>query len=280
MSSIVDGLFGGGDAAGDDADVQAQASQAAIEEQQRQFDILQANLSPYMQAGLPALSQYQALLGLGGGAPAGAAPAAAPTAAPISPTQGAIQGGLDFNSALEYFLTPEGGFEGDKAGAFQASQDYISGGAVAGASTTGQLQPKGAGVPPPVQRPGQSALEAQQSAFASVQESPGQQFIRQRAQRNRLQNASAIGGLGGGNVRTALTQQGAGFASQDLQNRYARLQNLISGGQASAAGVGQAGQQMASNVGNLLQSGAQAQATGIAGVYRPSCPKQTPNSGG
>jgi hypothetical protein len=87
-----------------------------------------------------------------------------------------------------------------------------------------------------------------------------------------LANAASIGGIGGGNVRSALVQQGAGFAAQDLQNRYARLANLISGGQNAAAGVGSAAQATGANIGNLLQSGAASQAAGIqqAGQARAS----------
>ena len=54
------------DAAGDAAGMQAQASQAGIEEQRRQFDALRELLKPYVEAGTPALAQQQALLGMGG----------------------------------------------------------------------------------------------------------------------------------------------------------------------------------------------------------------------
>lgn len=54
------------DAAGDAAGIQAQSAQAGIEEQRRQFDAMRELLKPYTEAGLPALQQQQALLGLGG----------------------------------------------------------------------------------------------------------------------------------------------------------------------------------------------------------------------
>jgi len=115
---------------------------------------------------------------------------------------------------------------------------------------------------------GQSGLQAQQEAYASLTESPGQKFIRERAQRNLLQNSAAIGGLGGGNVRSALVEQGAGFAAQDLENRYSRLQYLIGSGQASAAQQGQLGAQSAANIGNLQQQAGQARASGILGAQQ------------
>jgi hypothetical protein len=54
------------DAASEAAGIQAGAAGAGIEEQRRQFDALQALLKPYTEAGLPALQQQQALLGLQG----------------------------------------------------------------------------------------------------------------------------------------------------------------------------------------------------------------------
>ena len=53
-------------AAGKAAGQQAQAAEAGIEEQRRQFDEMQKLLAPYVQAGQPALQAQQALLGLGG----------------------------------------------------------------------------------------------------------------------------------------------------------------------------------------------------------------------
>jgi hypothetical protein len=53
-------------AAGSAAGIQSGAAQAGIEEQRRQFDALQSLLKPYTEAGIPALEQQQALLGLKG----------------------------------------------------------------------------------------------------------------------------------------------------------------------------------------------------------------------
>jgi hypothetical protein len=76
MPDPVTGLIVGGsqllggmmqaDAASEAAGIQAGAAGAGIEEQRRQFDALQALLQPYTEAGLPALQQQQALLGLQG----------------------------------------------------------------------------------------------------------------------------------------------------------------------------------------------------------------------
>lgn len=50
-------------AASEAAAAQTEAAQLAIEEQRRQFDAMQAGMSPYMQAGESALQQQQALSG-------------------------------------------------------------------------------------------------------------------------------------------------------------------------------------------------------------------------
>ena len=64
-SQLIGGMMQA-DAAGEAADIQAGAAGAGIAEQRRQFDALQALLKPYTEAGLPALEQQQAFLGLRG----------------------------------------------------------------------------------------------------------------------------------------------------------------------------------------------------------------------
>lgn len=143
---------------------------------------------------------------------------------------------------------------------------------------------------------GQGSPEEQQAAFDQFAESPGQKFIRERAQKSLLRNAAAIGGLGGGNVRSALVEQGAGFAAQDFSNQFNRLGDIRTAGQNAATNIGQGalstgtnvgatrfnagqllgsgaintaarqgqfGQNFASNVGNLAVAGGQARASGI-----------------
>lgn len=129
----------------------------------------------------------------------------------------------------------------------------------------------------PFQQAGQSAIssqedllglngpEAQAAAFANLQQSPGQQFLRDRAQKNLLRNASSIGGLGGGNVRSALVEQGVGFAQQDLQKQFGRLGQLAGQGQQATTNIGQFGQQTAGQVQRGLAESSQARASGILG---------------
>jgi len=108
--------------------------------------------------------------------------------------------------------------------------------------------------------------EAQAAAMKSFSESPSQKFIRERQQRALLRNSAAIGGLGGGNIRTALQEQAAGFASQDFNNAFNRLSSISGAGQAAAGNIGQFGQQSVGNISNLLQQSGQAQAAGHFGT--------------
>lgn len=115
---------------------------------------------------------------------------------------------------------------------------------------------------------GLGGIEGQQAAFAQIQESPGQRFIRDRQQRALLRNASAIGGLGGGNVRTALLEQGTGFALQDIGAQRQELAQLSGGGLQAGTTAGGFGIETARQVGALTQAEAAARASGILGAQQ------------
>lgn len=110
---------------------------------------------------------------------------------------------------------------------------------------------------------GLRGTEQQQEAFNTFADSPGQRFLQDRARKNLARSASAIGGLGGGNVRTALIEQGVGFAAQDLQNEIARLGQVAGQGQAITQTLGQQRGNTASNIQLGLQRSGQARASGI-----------------
>ena len=167
----------GAEAAQRAAELQAGAFGTGIEEQRRQFDITQEQLAPFREAGVSALGQQQALLGLG---------------------------------------TPE----------------------------------------------------EQEAALAAFAETPGQRFLRQQQERALLRNASAIGGLGGGNIKTDLQGQASGRAQTDLANRFSRLGAISGTGQQAATQVGQFGQQTAGNIANLQASQGAARASGILGAQQ------------
>ena len=153
------------------AEAQSEAAQKGIDEQNRQFDAIQKLLSPYVNAGQPALTAQQNLLGLNGN-------------------------------------------------------------------------------------------EAQQAAIGGIQNSPGYMAMAQQGEDAILQNASATGGLRGGNVQGALAQFRPQLLNSLIEQQYQRLGGMTQLGQSSAAGVGAAGQQSTNAVTNLMQQQGAAQAGG------------------
>lgn len=113
---------------------------------------------------------------------------------------------------------------------------------------------------------GLGGVEAQQQAYDDFVQSPGQAFLQARGQENLLAGASAIGGLGGGNVREALVQQGVGFAQQDFGDYYNRIAGLSGTGQTTANQLGAFGANTANQIGSNLRYGGEARASGILGA--------------
>jgi hypothetical protein len=165
-------------AAGKAAGQQADAAQAGIDEQRRQFDEMQKLLAPYVQAGQPALQAQQAMLGLSG-------------------------------------------------------------------------------------------TEAQQQAIAGVEQSPLLQALMRQGEEAMLQQASATGGLRGGNLQGALAQFRPQMLQQALEQQYARLGGMTALGQQSAAGVGTAGMQTGQQIAGLLGQQGAARAGGSLGRAAP-----------
>jgi hypothetical protein len=112
---------------------------------------------------------------------------------------------------------------------------------------------------------GLSGQDAQNEAFQAFNASPGQKFIRDRAQKNLLRSAGSMGGIGGGNIRSALVEQGAGFAQQDFNNQFGRLGQIAGQGQNAATNVGQFGATAANQAGNAAIAQSEARASGILG---------------
>jgi hypothetical protein len=77
--------------------------------------------------------------------------------------------------------------------------------------------------------------EAQAEAYQNFTESPGQKFMRERQEQALLRNATATGGLGGGNTKTALQEQAYGIAAQQMNKQIADLRSLRMGGQEAVA---------------------------------------------
>lgn len=113
---------------------------------------------------------------------------------------------------------------------------------------------------------GLNGADAQGEAIKSLQESPQFTSLMQQGEDAILQNASATGGLRGGNTQAALAQFRPALLSQLIDQQYSRLGGLTSIGQSSAAGVGNAGMAVGNNVTNLLgQQGAARAGSVLAG---------------
>lgn len=109
---------------------------------------------------------------------------------------------------------------------------------------------------------GPQEISAGLTAFA---ESPGQVFLREEQERGLLRSSSAIGGLGGGNIRTALQQQAFGRAATQLGTFQDRLAGLSGQGQTAATNLSSLGIQGASGISQGLQQAAAGRASGIVG---------------
>lgn len=156
----------------DAAYAQQQSAQQGISEERRQFDSVQKLLKPYVDAGQPALTQQQNLIGLNG------------------------------NSA-------------------------------------------------------------QQSAIDGIQNGANFQALLKQGESSILQNASATGGLRGGNTQAALAQFSPAMLNAAINDQYNKLGGMTSLGQNSAVMQANAGQQSTSSIVNLLQQQGAAQAGGL-----------------
>lgn len=166
IGKVVGGITGSNQAASgaqDAAQTQAASSQAAIDEQKRQFDKLVELMKPYVTAGTGSIKAQQDILGINGSA-------------------------------------------------------------------------------------------AQQAAVSSIEKSPYFQSVAKQGENAILQNASATGGLRGGNTQSALAQYRPALLNSLVQQQYSNLGGLTQIGQAAAAGQAAAGQSSANSIGSLLQN--------------------------
>ncbi len=107
---------------------------------------------------------------------------------------------------------------------------------------------------------GLNGTAAQAQAMRDLENSPQFSALIRQGEQGILANASATGGLRGGNTQGALAQFRPAMLSALMNDQYARLGNMSQLGQNSAAMTGQAGMQSANAVGGLLQQQGAAQA--------------------
>lgn len=112
--------------------------------------------------------------------------------------------------------------------------------------------------------------------MSDFQADPGYAFRLSEGTKALERSAAARGGLMSGATGKALTRFGQDYGSQEYTNAFNRyqteraarlqpLQSLAGVGQTTAQQIGQSGMQMASNVGDIQQSGAAARASGYVG---------------
>lgn len=111
--------------------------------------------------------------------------------------------------------------------------------------------------------------QAQQAAIEQIAQGPLLQALTRQGEQAMLQNASATGGLRGGNLQGALAQFRPAMLQAALDQQYARLGGLTEIGQQSAARVGTAGMNTGVNTAALLGQAGAAQAGGIIGGAAP-----------
>jgi len=223
------------------ANSQAQANAAAMAEQQRQFDRVQQLLSPYVQAGNQGLSQLMALTGA---APTQTNWSAYAQSNPDLMQAYNAQAGQSFNFNGQTFSLPGGGQDLETF-AQQWQQQNDPNANISAFQTGGQ--------------------QAQQQAISGLEQSPLFQALARQGEQGILQNASATGGLRGGNVQGALGQFRPALLNQQIQQQMAQLGGLASLGQNAAAGVGNTGVQTGQGISALMQDTGQAQAYGALG---------------
>lgn len=113
---------------------------------------------------------------------------------------------------------------------------------------------------------GLNGAGAQQTAIGGIQSSPQFQALTQQGEDAILANASATGGLRGGNVQRSLAEFRPALLSQLIEQQYQRLGGLTTTGANAAAGVGSAGMQTGSAITQLLgQQGAAQAGAALAG---------------
>ena len=110
---------------------------------------------------------------------------------------------------------------------------------------------------------GQNGGQAQQQAIQGLEQTPGYQSQLQAGQRAVLQNASATGGLRGGNVQQGLAEFGSGLFGQYYQNQLERLNQLQNQGLQTGMGLANLRAGNAAQIGNAMANIGQAQGQSI-----------------
>lgn len=107
---------------------------------------------------------------------------------------------------------------------------------------------------------GLAGEDAQQEAIAQIEQSPEFQMLTQQGEDALLQNASATGGLRGGNLQKTLAEFRPQLLSNLIQKQFANLGGISQMGQNAATFQGTSGQNSANAITGLIQQGGAAEA--------------------
>lgn len=107
---------------------------------------------------------------------------------------------------------------------------------------------------------GLNGPDKQKAAIEMIKESPEFATLTQQGEEGLLQNASATGGVRGGNTAGALAQFRPQLLSQLIESKFGKLGAITGLGQASAAGTAAAAQNTGNNISQLMTQAGQARA--------------------
>lgn len=110
---------------------------------------------------------------------------------------------------------------------------------------------------------GTNGADQQGAAISALQSSPLYQSLYRNGEEALLQNASATGGLRGGNTQRGLADFGADTLSNVIQQQLAQLGGLAGMGMGSTQAISNLGAQSATNRANLYGQQGQVRAGGI-----------------
>lgn len=110
---------------------------------------------------------------------------------------------------------------------------------------------------------GQNGVTAQQASIDAIRGSPMFSSLNRQGEEAILQNASATGGLRGGNVQGSLANFRSDLLSQLIDQQLGRLGGISGAGQQTGVQLGELGANSAGAIANLLGQGAAARGAGI-----------------
>lgn len=209
------------------AGAQTAAAREQMDVQERMYQQTRDDLSPFREAGLPAVNALNYYLGLGPRPEAIGGNQLTVEEIANQQQTGAIFGG---GRNASQFRVGENIFD-----TRDAAQEYAT------------------------------ANSTQGTPFVGFQETPGFQFAMDQGRRAVDASAASRGGLRSGATIQAQTDRGVGMANQEFGNYLSRLSGVISGGQNAAAQQANVNMNTANSMGNALGAMGNAQAAGAVG---------------